>query len=79
MELEIVMLSKLNQTNKNKYYTPRGLKVEAGLFEKMKEREQSTKRIMGDRCGHNLIAAHRRLKIRVERGCVDFPILALER
>lgn len=54
-------------------------KVEAWRFEKVREREQSTKRVMGDKCGHNLRAAHRGLKLRVERGCVTPSVLALER
>lgn len=48
MGLVIITLSKIIQTHKNKYYIPYGVKAEAGLFGKMKEREQVRKRVMED-------------------------------
>lgn len=39
------MLGKISQTYKNKYYIPYEVKAEAGLFRKMKRREQGTQRL----------------------------------
>lgn len=48
MGLVIITLGKIIQTHKNKYYIPYGVKAEAELFGKMKEREQGTKGVMED-------------------------------